>query len=78
VALVELNVTDTGVGIRAEDQGRLFEPFCRLDAGPAQPEEGSGLGLHLSQRLAGVLGGRITVRSEHERGSTFTLAVPQG
>jgi len=75
---VELTVTDTGVGIRLDDQARLFEAFTRLGASSGRDREGTGLGLHLSQKLAGLLGGRIACRSEYGRGSTFTLSLPEG
>jgi signal transduction histidine kinase len=70
---VEMRVSDTGVGIRPEDQGKLFDAFARVDDAATREKEGSGLGLHLSQRLAELLGGRISVQSEYGRGSTFTL-----
>jgi protein-histidine pros-kinase len=72
---VEFSVADTGVGIRDEDQAKLFEAFSRIGDGVHRPE-GSGLGLHLSQRLASLLGARITFRSAFGRGSTFTLSLP--
>jgi PAS domain S-box-containing protein len=72
---VEISVEDTGVGIRAEDQPKLFSAFSRLDRSRRR-SEGSGLGLHLSQKLAEALGGRILVHSEFGKGSTFTLVVP--
>jgi PAS domain S-box-containing protein len=68
-------VIDTGIGIRAEDQPRLFQPFVRLGREEGGDRNGSGLGLHLSQRLAELLGGRITVESEFGRGSRFTLTL---
>ena len=68
---VQIAVEDTGAGIRAEDQARLFTAFTQIEGTTRQ--EGTGLGLHLSQRLAGLLGGTITVRSEYGEGSTFTL-----
>jgi protein-histidine pros-kinase len=70
---VILLVNDTGVGIRPEDQTRIFSAFERI--GDEEREEGTGLGLHLSQRLAELLGGRIHVTSEHGKGSTFALEV---
>jgi protein-histidine pros-kinase len=69
---VEVVVEDTGIGIRAEDQSRLFAAFTQVE-GSARRGEGSGLGLHLSQRLAELLGGSIAMRSEHGKGSAFTL-----
>jgi PAS domain S-box-containing protein len=68
-------VIDTGIGIRAEDQARLFQPFVQLGREEGSDRNGSGLGLHLSQRLAELLGGRITVESEYGRGSRFTLTL---
>jgi PAS domain S-box-containing protein len=68
-------VSDTGIGIRAEDQARLFQAFVRVGREEGGDRNGSGLGLHLSQRLAELLGGRITVESEYGRGSRFTLTL---
>jgi len=72
---VEFVVADTGIGIREDDQRRLFEPFARLNPSRESPE-GTGLGLHISRKLAEVVGGRITVDSEFGKGSTFVLAIP--
>ncbi|MDB5311955.1 MAG: pleC 2 [Gemmataceae bacterium] len=69
----EFRVSDTGVGIRAEDQQKLFQAFTQMDT-PSKRHEGSGLGLHLSRRLAELLGGSLSFRSEFGRGSTFVLA----
>lgn len=69
-------VADSGIGIRSEDLSRLFIEFCRVQTDSGSRREGTGLGLHLSQRLALLLGGRITVESEFGRGSTFTLTLP--
>jgi protein-histidine pros-kinase len=75
---VSIHVEDTGIGIREEDQHRLFEAFARIDATGAQRQEGTGLGLHLSRKLAHLLGGRITFRSEFGKGSRFTLLLQRG
>jgi PAS domain S-box-containing protein len=75
--LTEVNVTDTGVGIRPEDQAKLFQAFEQVDPSSARRHEGTGLGLHLSQKLAGLLGGHITFVSEYGKGSTFTLVIPE-
>lgn len=71
-----IDVGDTGVGIRAEDQERLFQPFARA-RGPAGPAQGHGLGLALSRRLAQALGGNLVlVSSTPGQGSTFRLTIP--
>jgi signal transduction histidine kinase len=72
-AIVEISVVDTGIGIRPEDQERLFGAFTRVDVNTIKRLEGTGLGLHLSQKLAELLGGRINCQSEYGKGSTFTL-----
>ena len=72
---IEFRVIDTGVGIREEDRARLFQPFVQLGRKKGGDRNGSGLGLHLSQRLADLLGGRITVESEFGRGSRFLLTL---
>jgi two-component system sensor histidine kinase/response regulator len=74
-SLVEFAVYDTGIGIRAEDQAGLFEAFTQ--ARPAFAREGTGLGLHLSQRLAELLGGSIEFTSAFGQGSLFTLLIPE-
>jgi PAS domain S-box-containing protein len=69
----EVSVIDTGIGITREDQARLFDAFARLDSASGNREEGSGLGLHLSQRLAALLGARIIFKSKRGKGSSFTI-----
>ena len=71
--VTQFNVTDTGVGIRPEDQARLFQAFTQLDAGSTRRYEGTGLGLYLSQKLAGLINGRLSFQSDYGNGSTFTL-----
>jgi protein-histidine pros-kinase len=75
--VVEFAVTDTGRGIRREDQEKLFQPFTQVDASSGNRYEGTGLGLHLSQALAALLAGRITFESEFGKGSTFRLTLSQ-
>jgi signal transduction histidine kinase len=70
-------VADTGVGIAAEDQGRIFEDFAQVDGEVQRRRRGTGLGLPLSRKLAELLGGTLTVRSEPGRGSAFTLELPR-
>jgi PAS domain S-box-containing protein len=75
VARTEISVSDTGIGIRPEDQARLFQAFTRVTTNDARRFEGTGLGLHLSQKLAHLLGGHITLESEYGKGTTFTLVL---
>jgi protein-histidine pros-kinase len=72
---VEFAVIDTGVGIREEDLEKLFAAFAQVAPSHEKRLEGSGLGLHLSRRLAELLGGKLEVRSVFGTGSTFTLLV---
>ena len=72
---VEFIVADTGIGIAPEDQPKLFSPFMQIDNSSTRRYEGTGLGLHLSQKLAGLLGGVITVESEAEKGCRFILTL---
>ncbi|MCD4690664.1 hypothetical protein K8S17_04305 [bacterium] len=71
-----VHIEDTGVGIRAEDMEKLFGTFSQLDAGRGVRQPGTGLGLHISKRLAELLGGTVTAESERNVGSTFTLELP--
>jgi two-component system, NtrC family, sensor kinase len=72
---VRVSVADTGPGIAAEDQERIFEEFQQTEVGVRQ-REGTGLGLALSKRLVELHGGRIWVESEPGKGSTFVFTLP--
>jgi signal transduction histidine kinase/ActR/RegA family two-component response regulator len=74
--LIRLSVTDTGIGIPADQIPHLFEPFTQLDSGPARSFDGTGLGLAISRQLASVLGGTLGVESEPGKGSRFWVDVP--
>jgi len=69
-------VVDTGVGVRPEEQPRLFTAFEQLGSAKSRTE-GTGLGLYVSDKLAALLGGRIDCKSEYGKGSRFTLLVPK-
>ena len=72
---IEVSVSDTGVGIAPEDQAAVFEEFKQV--GTADKKiEGTGLGLALSRKFIELHGGKIWVRSEIGKGSTFTFTVP--
>ena len=73
---IRIAVADTGIGIDPQTLGKLFTACTQADAATASKYGGTGLGLALSQRLARLMGGGITVESELGRGSCFTLALP--
>jgi signal transduction histidine kinase len=68
-------VQDTGVGIKPEDQARIFEAFMQAGTTSTRRFEGTGLGLHLSRKLADLVGGCIALQSEYGKGSTFSLII---
>jgi PAS domain S-box-containing protein len=73
---IEITVTDTGIGIKAEDRKLLFKAFEQLDRSTTRRFEGVGLGLHLSRKLASLIGAELSVESELGKGSVFTLTLP--
>ena len=73
---IELAVADSGIGMTAEQQTKLFEEFSQADASTAQRFGGTGLGLSITRKLARVMGGDVTVASEPGKGSVFTVRLP--
>ena len=72
-----ISVKDTGIGIRKEDLNRMFESFQRLDEIRNRNIEGSGLGMTITLSLLKQMGGTMQVDSEYNKGSTFTVTIPQ-
>ena len=72
-----ISVKDTGMGIRKEDMGKLFESFQRLDEEKNRNIEGTGLGMNITMSLLKLMDGDMKVESEYGKGSTFTVTIPQ-
>ena len=73
--VTEMSITDSGAGIKEEDQAKLFQAFSQLDSTSTRHVEGAGLGLYLCQNLANAIGGALFFNSDYGQGSTFTLAL---
>ncbi|MBT9134390.1 MAG: Non-motile and phage-resistance protein [Firmicutes bacterium] len=73
---LEVAVTDTGIGIKQEDLGKLFGAFTQLESPYVKQYEGTGLGLAITKKFLELHGGMIWVNSEYGQGSTFTFAIP--
>ena len=73
---LEVHIIDTGIGIKKEDIDKLFKMFMQVDMSSTRKHEGTGLGLFLSMRLANLLQGNITAKSEYGAGSVFTVSLP--
>jgi two-component system sensor histidine kinase SenX3 len=73
---VDIRVSDSGIGIAAQDVPRIFERFFRADAARARDEAGAGLGLAIVRQVAADHDGEVVVSSQEGRGSTFTLRLP--
>ncbi|MCL2055267.1 MAG: response regulator [Oscillospiraceae bacterium] len=77
-ALLVLIVKDTGRGMTKEQVNRLFEEYSRFNDGTNRTIEGTGLGMTITNRLLSLMNGEIIVESEPDKGSTFTVLLPQG
>jgi signal transduction histidine kinase/CheY-like chemotaxis protein len=75
-SFVEFAVSDTGIGMTAEQQAKLFEEFTQADSSTARQYGGTGLGLTITRKLARMMGGDVTVTSEPGKGSVFTVRLP--
>jgi adenylate cyclase len=73
---IEFAVSDTGIGMTAEQQARLFEEFSQADSSTARRFGGTGLGLAITRKLARMMGGDVTATSEQGKGSVFTIRLP--
>ncbi|HKA61645.1 MAG TPA: ATP-binding protein, partial [Methylomirabilota bacterium] len=74
--MVEIAVTDTGIGIAPEDQAAIFEEFRQVGRDETRKQEGTGLGLTLAKKFVELHGGRLWVESQTGQGSTFTFTLP--
>ena len=72
---VQFEVTDTGIGISPEQQARLFQPFTQAESDTSRKFGGTGLGLSISKKIVDMMGGRIWVKSEPGKGSTFAFSI---
>lgn len=75
-AMIRFLVWDTGIGIDAPSQQKLFSPFSQIDSSLARKHQGSGLGLVITRKLAELHGGTVTLESTPNQGSRFTIALP--
>lgn len=74
---IYIKVADTGIGIKAEDQQRMFDSFVRLDENKNKSIEGTGLGMAITKQIVEMMQGEITVESEYGNGSTFSISFVQ-
>ena len=75
--MLNIHVMDTGIGIKEEDQAKLFDAFTRVNEDETKHIEGTGLGLSIVSSIVSLMNGSIEVKSEYGIGSTFMVAIPQ-
>jgi signal transduction histidine kinase len=73
---IRFDVTDTGIGMTKDQQSRVFQPFVQADPTTARKYGGTGLGLTISEKFCQILGGELSVVSQPNKGSTFTIEIP--
>jgi signal transduction histidine kinase len=74
--MLEITVKDTGIGIKPEDQSKLFKPFSQVDSFLSKQFQGTGLGLSLVKQIVRLHGGYVWFRSNPGEGSTFAFVIP--
>lgn len=74
---VIIAVEDTGIGIRREEQSKIFQGFSRLDPKKTSHIQGTGLGLNITKQLVTLMHGAVNFKSDYEKGSVFTVVIPQ-
>jgi signal transduction histidine kinase/CheY-like chemotaxis protein len=74
--IIQLSVSDTGIGISTDDQERIFEDFVQIESHLQKQVKGTGLGLPLSRKLAELVGGSVSMQSDLGQGSTFSVCIP--
>jgi len=77
-SFIKFAVSDTGIGVEKDKQNSIFDVFIQADGGATRRYSGTGLGLPISKKLAALLGGELTMKSDFGSGSVFTLTVPVG
>jgi signal transduction histidine kinase len=73
---IRISVEDEGPGVPAGEAERIFEPFYQVERGPTRTKAGVGLGLHLASKMATLVGGRLTLDRNREKGAAFVLSLP--
>ena len=76
-AVLHYSVTDTGIGIKQEDIGKIYDAFKQFDVSKNRGEEGTGLGMNIAQQFLKLMGSELTIESEYEKGSTFSFDLIQ-